>query len=1073
VGDPNLRSARALLGHLVRQSRPAPAEAFVDCVHRLGPMVLGVCRRILADRTEAEDAFQATFLTVFRKWDTVRDRRAIAGWVHRIAVRVAGRLARRRRTTRLDPVPAVASRVVDDLSWKEVRSILDEELDRLPDRLRSPLVLCYLDGMSRESAAALLGWSVRTLHRRMEEGRERLHAALARRGLTGLALGCAIMAAEGLRATVPPDLLRATAQLGDRLRSGTVSPGVVAAALPSRALLFGGLSIALAAFVLAFGGWWTQAADPRPDKSKADEAPRATTVFETRPFWWGSEAFRHNGWIIDSDLSADGKLLATASWDSFIVWELPTGKKLLHVQESESVSYIGRDRISVVRLSPDGKQLATANKTTGAVCVWDVATGKLRQSIAWDRETGREAMKKAGLGTVEPRKHSVSYYLAIEYLDNTRLRIQSQCFTATWDTAKFNRLAVEFHPPASDYGITKDRKRVIRSQMSGTGKDGIQPALLLWDVATGKAVRELPIDGRVYDTVATLSEDQQFLAVTRKSGSEIALWDWPQNKEVAALEFVPDGEYDFIRTMEFSPDGKALYVGCSRGNLVVYDLSTKAKTRSWKGCANNLMRIHLAPDGKTLYTAGGDGLVHTWRLPDGKEIPVPEGYIGLPVFAWSRARNAMAVGDVQGRIDLWNATGSKITRTLQTKGEPIVQLAFSRSGRLLAASDGKGWTQLWDLESGNRLAKLGGTEESSAWLYNVLQISDDETRLLVRTGYSVKMYRIPEGKELWLAPPKEMAVFAMSPNGKTVCASNFNAQPIVLYDANTFQRPVELERIKDMEFPPYEARLTFAPDSRVLALTTPKGIVLFFDGVTGKSLGAQATEGEALLSLGYTDDGAFLIAINHSKAFLIDAIKFQKLAEAPFDVTRLWRYGSATPGGMESLLKLFRPADLPKADLDACWTKLDSPRPKDVLEAIWQMSEAADLGPFLLKKVSPVAALDGDAVRKLIADLDSASFAAREAATRKLGELGQPADPFLREAIRARPSAEVRERAERILAGLQRPPTPEEVRQRRLIFALETNGTAAARRTLEAWAAGAAGAHLTEQSKQALGRLGR
>src|SRR5262249_6291825 len=92
VADTNLRMARELLGHMVRKPGPAPAETFVECVDRLGPMVLGVCRRILGNPADAEDAFQATFLTVFRKWESLRDRRAIAGWVHRIAVRVAGRL---------------------------------------------------------------------------------------------------------------------------------------------------------------------------------------------------------------------------------------------------------------------------------------------------------------------------------------------------------------------------------------------------------------------------------------------------------------------------------------------------------------------------------------------------------------------------------------------------------------------------------------------------------------------------------------------------------------------------------------------------------------------------------------------------------------------------------------------------------------------------------------------------------------------------------------------------------------------------------------------------------------------
>jgi RNA polymerase sigma factor (sigma-70 family) len=1067
VGEPNLRAARQLFGHISRE--PRAAETFADCVHRLGPMVLGVCRRILGNAVEADDAFQATFLTVFRKWESVRDHRALAGWVHRIAVRVAVRVARRRPSIPVGPAPAVESRVVDELSWKEVRAVLDEELDRLPARLRSPLVLCYLDGLSREAAADRMGWSVRTLHRRLEEGRERLHAVLARRGLVGLALGCAALSAEGLRATVSPRLLEAATRLG----AGPVPAGVVAAALPARAPWVGGLTVALAAVVVGFGGWWTRAADPKADRPKADDAPRAATTFEKRPFWWGSEAFRHDGWTLDSDLSADGQRLATAASSSFVVWELPTGKKLLHVVESEAVSYIGRDRISVVRLSPDGKQLATANKTTGDVCVWDVATGKRLATIAWDRDTEQEANKKTGLGAIEPRKHSVSYYLAIDYVDNTHIRIQSSCFTTSWDTVKNNRVGVEFHPPAADFGITKDRKCVLRSRQTATGKDGIQPALILWDVAAGKAVREFPLDGQPYDTIATLSGDQRFLAVTRNRGREIALWDWPANSEVGALEFVAEKEYDHVRTMEFGPDGKTLYVGSSFGNVIVYDPATKTKTRSWKACANNVMRIHFAPDGKTLYTTGGDGLVRTWRLPEGKEIPVPEGYIGRPVFCWSRARNAMVVGDEQGRIDLWDATGSRITRTLQTRGEPVVQLAFSRSGRLLAASDGKGWTRLWSLDNGEQLAKFGGAEESSGWLYNVLQISDDETRLLVRTGYSVRMYRIPEGKELWLAPPKQMAVFALSPNGKTVCASSFEGVATSLYDADTFQRPVPLEQVKDMEFPAYEARLTFSPDSRILALTTPKGKVLFFDGTTGKHLGTRATEDEELFSLGYTDDGAFLIALNHSKAFLFDAVKFDKLADVPFDVTARFQYGTATPGGVEALLALFRPKELPKADLEACWKKLDSPRPKDALEAIWQMSEAADLAPFLRTKIPPVTAPDAEVVRKLIDDLDSPRFAAREAAVRRLGELGRPAEPFLRAALRAKPSAEAAERLGRVLADLQRPPTPEEVRQRRVIFALETNGNAEARRTLEAWAAGAAGAHLTEQSKQALGRLGR
>jgi len=123
--------------------------------------------------------------------------------------------------------------------------------------------------------------------------------------------------------------------------------------------------------------------------------------------------------------------------------------------------------------------------------------------------------------------------------------------------------------------------------------------------------------------------------------------------------------------------------------------------------------------------------------------------------------------------------------------------------------------------------------------------------------------------------------------------------------------------------------------------------------------------------------------------------------------------------------------------------------------------------------MQPVAAPDGDAVRHLIKDLNSPTFAVRESASRKLAAVGPPVEPFLREALKTGLSAEATERASRLLADLRRPPTPEDARQRRVIFALETNGSPDARRTLEVWAAGAAGAHLTEQSKQALGRMGR
>ena len=253
----------------------------------------------------------------------------------------------------------------------------------------------------------------------------------------GLTLGCVVLAAEGSGRRCRRNCSRPRASW-ETVFGGRHFAAIVAAASPSRVPALGGLAVALAAVAMTLGGWWMQAADPKPAPAKPDDPIKAATTFEKRPFWWGSDAFRHNGWILDSDLSTDGKLLATASWDSFVVWEAATGKPLMQVQESEGVSGVGRDRISAVRLSPDGKQLATANKTLGTVRVWEVATGKLLKTIAWDQEAEKAALGELGAQPFERRKHSPDYYLALEYLGNNRLYVQSTYCTAVWDTAGFS-----------------------------------------------------------------------------------------------------------------------------------------------------------------------------------------------------------------------------------------------------------------------------------------------------------------------------------------------------------------------------------------------------------------------------------------------------------------------------------------------------------------------------------------------------------------------------------------------------------------------------------------------------------
>jgi polysaccharide export outer membrane protein len=188
--------------------------AFEALVRRYGPMVLGVCRRVLVDHHDAEDAFQATFLVLVRKASSIRPRSHVGPWLYGVACRTAlqsrSAIARRRRAEldagRIRPNTISACKIESDL-----RLLFDEELCQLPEKYRVPLVLCLLHGDSRKVAAQLLGWSEGTLSGRLARAKQMIGQRLRRRGV---ALGAgALMAAlsEGAAtAKVPVSLVIAT-----------------------------------------------------------------------------------------------------------------------------------------------------------------------------------------------------------------------------------------------------------------------------------------------------------------------------------------------------------------------------------------------------------------------------------------------------------------------------------------------------------------------------------------------------------------------------------------------------------------------------------------------------------------------------------------------------------------------------------------------------------------------------------------------------------------------------------------------------------------------------------------------
>jgi len=190
------RTDHELLEQFLESNGTRAEDAFATLMRRHGPMVLAVCRHVLRQHHDAEDAFQATFLVLARKASSIRARNVLARWLHEVAYRIALRARataaqrqsyEKRGTTRTLDVTDDPTRAADDL-----RPVLHEEVRRLPEKYRTLVVLCYLEGKTNEEAARLLQWPIGTVKGRLYRARDLLRVRLRRRGIV-FALTCLLM----------------------------------------------------------------------------------------------------------------------------------------------------------------------------------------------------------------------------------------------------------------------------------------------------------------------------------------------------------------------------------------------------------------------------------------------------------------------------------------------------------------------------------------------------------------------------------------------------------------------------------------------------------------------------------------------------------------------------------------------------------------------------------------------------------------------------------------------------------------------------------------------------------------
>ena len=272
---------------LARFSGSNDAVAFETLVARHGPMVLATCRAVLKSEHDVEDAFQTTFLVLARRAHSIRAADTLGGWLHRVAYRAAVRTsAEAKKRRRKEAEASAMSRTNTSRSGlhtdDDLRPILHEEIDSLPESQRLPVVLCDLEGLTYGQAAEQLRWTVPTLRCRLAKARQRLKGRLTRRGFAAPTFAAALAPKTG-SAAIPAALMRST------VLAATGGPALAGAALLSHAILKEMLmtkikfatTAALAVLALASAGV-VAAGRRRADELKPSTLPTAPAVGVSR-----------------------------------------------------------------------------------------------------------------------------------------------------------------------------------------------------------------------------------------------------------------------------------------------------------------------------------------------------------------------------------------------------------------------------------------------------------------------------------------------------------------------------------------------------------------------------------------------------------------------------------------------------------------------------------------------------------------------------------------------------------------------------------------------------------------------
>jgi RNA polymerase sigma factor (sigma-70 family) len=860
--------------------------AFEVLVWRHGATVLGVCERILHRPQDAEDAFQATFLAFVREAGSIGKRDAVGSWLYKVAYRIAlkAKAAATKRASEqgTGPEPQAAP-AGDELLWRDLRPVLDGEVNRLPEKYRRPFVLCYLDGMTCADAARELGCPRGTVVTRLARARERLRARLARRGI-GLpaAALAAVLGRNAASAAIPPGLLRSAVSAGLAVASaggsvGPASPGAVILArsvakrLPPGKLCATAVCLALGAAAgvgaLAPPEWAEPRPAPRTNLSgSAALGPQVGEVSPARvddPLPTGARArlgslrFRTGGGYGSVAYAPGGRTLAFGG----ALWDAVTGRRVARLQERAG------DDVSLPVFSPDGKVLAAGGFSpdehglpAALICLWDAETGAELRRLA---DAGRRPVCHVAFSADGRTLTALGAWAGGGQVswDGTLAR---------WDVESGRLIGeITVGPPAGmSARLAPGAKTVVA--WPHPPADARAAAPRRWDAETGEELPPLRGEAEAVAAVA-FSADAGFVAA---AGSDLALWDAGTGEQrfrvhgcwARAVAFSPDGTRIATRQLDgavrlwdvaagrelrrlpgrqegvsspppvFSPDGKTLATE-SEGALCLWDVETGRERFSADGHYGPVTAVAFCPGGRLVVSGGKDAAVRLWNRVTGQAVGelarAPWDVLALTALPGGKTLAACGHDMTDASVRILDMTTGEELRRVKLRGfgsELETPAAFSPGGKTLAAGWRRGLAQ-WDAATGERLrewtsAELGVAEDPGGRVLAVAFAPDGT--LAAATVESIRLWDPAGGK-----PPRTIAGpfdprrsgLAFSADGGLLACSSYHPAGVRVWDVASGREVPGC--VTEMPSPPH--CLAFAPDGKTLLTGHKDTTLLLWD----------------------------------------------------------------------------------------------------------------------------------------------------------------------------------------------------------------------------------------------------